>query len=181
MSHGCSVQDMDADVPVRHDRQAGSSSGPKPLAVGTASGGHSQAGSGKTHDNPAEVDKANTGDKEAASAWPNGNGLIVRVKSEDKSDAVRLSPAVERLKSRWAEVSEHRLSCLLCERRCQNCSASALAKIARKLQTVLVTTHIRAEATPFKLTSSLQADVCFSAQASRRSMCRNQGNKPQYN
>ena len=105
MSHGCSVQDMDADVPVRHDRQAGSSSGPKPPAVGTASGGHSQAGSGKTHDPPAEVDKANTGDKEAASAWPIGNGLIVRVKSEDKTDAVRLSPAVERLKSRWAEVS----------------------------------------------------------------------------
>ena len=113
---GCSVQDMDADVPVRHDRQAGSSSGPKPPAVGTASGGHSQAGSGKTHDNPAEVEKANTGDKEAASAWPSGNGLIVRVKSEDKSDAMRLSPAVERLKSRWVGALGHRLSCLLCVR-----------------------------------------------------------------
>lgn len=64
----------------------------------------------------------------------------------------------------WRELSE-----LLCICPC------------RKFQAALVITHIRAQADAFKLTSTLHADVCFSAQASRRSMCHNQGDKSQYN
>ena len=98
---------QDIDKAMRHDRQAGSSNGaaPQQAAVGTASGGHSRAGSGKADGSggtQAEVDKAEVAGKEAVSALPSSNGLTVKVVADGKDDrgAVGQSPAVERLRAR---------------------------------------------------------------------------------
>lgn len=109
-STGQMLQDMNVDLPTSNNPQAGSSSGNlKPPTVATASGGHSQAGSGKADVSGGahmDIDKGEAASREAVVALPNGNGLTVKVKADDKVDGVGIFPAVERLKSRCAAAVE---------------------------------------------------------------------------